>query len=193
MLRQGDQRADADARSAGGLHTRGTIGRSEIGRSYPDRAPTSVGQPDDHESGAASRTLVCKRKSLAKQRMLRVRDRDLRHHPIENDGILRCSATRPMPMPSWTASFTTLTASNSPAKACVGLAVNKTRRLDQTSSPVTQNLRPARLATRAASFRCGGRHHSGIPGAIIPLYPGDFVGIRMPPCASEKRAGSLER
>ena len=56
--------------------------------------------------------------------------------------------------------------------------VNKTRKLDQTSSPVTQSLRPARLATRAASFRYGGRHHSGILGAIIPLYPGDFVGIR---------------
>ena len=37
--------------------------------------------------------------------------------------------------------------------------------------------RPARLATRAASFRYGGRHHSGIPGGFIPLYPGGFVGI----------------
>ena len=35
----------------------------------------------------------------------------------------------------------------------------------------------ARPATRAASFRYGGRHHSGIPGAIIPLHPGGFVGI----------------
>jgi putative DNA methylase len=43
---------------------------------------------------------------------------------------------------------------------------------------VTQIHRPARLATRAASFRYGGRHHSGIPGDIIPLYPGGFVGIR---------------
>src|SRR5271155_4687413 len=83
-----------------------------------------------------------------------------------------------MPTPSWTVSFTTPTASNSSAKACVGTEVNKTRRLDQTSSPVTQNLRPARLATRAASFRYGGRLHSGIPGGIIPFYPGDFVGIR---------------
>ena len=39
--------------------------------------------------------------------------------------------------------------------------------------------RPERLATRAASFRNGGRHHPGIPGGIIPLYPGGFVGIRM--------------
>jgi hypothetical protein len=43
---------------------------------------------------------------------------------------------------------------------------------------VTQSHRPARLTTRAASFRYGARHHSGIPGGIIPLYPGDFVGIR---------------
>src|ERR1700704_2402286 len=83
-----------------------------------------------------------------------------------------------MPTPSSIVSFTTPTASNSPAKACAGPEANRTRRLDQTSSPVTQIHRPARLATRAASFRYGGRHHSGIPGAIIPLYPGDFVGIR---------------
>src|SRR6202048_3799762 len=83
-----------------------------------------------------------------------------------------------MPTPSWTVSFTTPTASNSPAKACAGHEANRTRRLDQPLSPVTQIHRPARLATRAASFRYGGRHHSGIPGDIIPLYPGGFVGIR---------------
>src|SRR5450631_3147515 len=82
-----------------------------------------------------------------------------------------------MPTPSWTVSFTMPTASNSPAKACAGHEANRTRRLDQPPSPVTQIHRPARLATRAASFRYGGRHHSGIPGDIIPLYPGDFVGI----------------
>src|SRR5271167_5061446 len=82
-----------------------------------------------------------------------------------------------MPTPSWTVSFTMPTASNSPAKACAGHEANRTRRLDQTSSPVTQIHRPARLATRAASFRYGGRHHSGIPGGIIPLHPGGFVGI----------------
>src|SRR3954452_6973146 len=86
-----------------------------------------------------------------------------------------------MPTPSSIVSFTTPTASNSPAKACAGPEANRTRRLDQTSSPVTQSLRPARLATRAASFRYGGRHHSGILGGIIPLYRGDFVGIRTLP------------
>src|SRR6266850_5851725 len=83
-----------------------------------------------------------------------------------------------MPTPSWTVSFTMPTASNSPAKACAGHEANRTRRLDQPPSPMTQIHRPARLATRAASFRYGGRHHSGIPGDIIPFYPGDFVGIR---------------
>src|ERR1035438_9362841 len=89
-----------------------------------------------------------------------------------------------MPTPSWTVSFTMPTASNSPAKACAGHEANRTRRLDQPPSPVTQIHRPARLATRAASFRYGGRHHSGIPGDIIPLYPGDFVGIRIPGVAA---------
>src|SRR3984893_9605713 len=83
-----------------------------------------------------------------------------------------------MPTPSWTVSFTMPTASNSPAKASPVLEANRTRRLDQPPSPVTQIHRPARLATRAASFRYGGRHHSGIPGDIIPLHPGGFVGIR---------------
>jgi hypothetical protein len=31
----------------------------------------------------------------------------------------------------------------------------------------------------ATSFRNGGRHHLGIPGGIIPVSPGDFVGIRI--------------
>src|SRR5713226_8187784 len=56
-----------------------------------------------------------------------------------------------MPTPSWTVSFITPTASNSPAKACAGHEANRTRRLDQPPSPVTQIHRPARLATRATS------------------------------------------
>src|ERR1700704_6673940 len=96
-----------------------------------------------------------------------------------------------MPTPSSIVSFTTPTASNSPAKACAGPEANRTRRLDQTSSPVTKSHRPARLATRAASFRYGGRHHSGIPGGIIPLYPGDFAGIRST-MVSLQRVGDVE-
>jgi hypothetical protein len=118
MLRQGDERADADARQAGGRRRRETIGSEKVGCSYPDRAFTPIGQPDDHESGAASRTLVGKRKPLTKQRMLRVRNRDLRHHPIENDGILRCSAIQPLPTPSSIASSTTPTGSRSKGRPC---------------------------------------------------------------------------
>ena len=55
--------------------------------------------------------------------------------------------------------------------------------------------RPARLATRAASFRYGGRHHSGIPGGIIPLYPGGFVGIgkREPYRTSQAANGHVDQ
>src|SRR6267154_908969 len=64
-----------------------------------------------------------------------------------------------MPTLSWTVSFTMLTASNSPAKACAGHEANRTRRLDQPPSPVTQIHRPA-------SSRPG-RHHSVTVGDII--------------------------
>ena len=109
--------------------------------------------------------------------MMRVNDPDLRDSPVKRCGIYKCPAIRPMPTPSWTVSSITLIASNSPAKACVGPKQSNRGRLDPTPRPVTTIHRPARLATRAASFRYGGRHHSGIPGGIIPLYPGGFVEI----------------
>ena len=89
---------------------------------------------------------------------------------------------------SWTASFTMLTESNSPAKACDGPEANRTRRVDHTASPMPEIHRPERLATRAASSRSGGRHHLGIPGGIIPLYPGGFVGIRSDGAHRRQRA-----
>jgi len=54
----------------------------------------------------------------------------------------------------------------------------QSEKIDQPPLPVDTNPSPARLATRAASFRYGGRHHPGIPGGFIPFYPGDFIGIR---------------
>src|SRR5271165_3500794 len=91
---------------------------------------------------------------------------------------MKLLATRPTPTPSWTGSSTTLTGSNSPAKACAGPETGKPKRLDHT--PVLSNMKsrkPASLATRAASFRYGGRHHSGIPGGFMSFYPGGFVVI----------------
>jgi hypothetical protein len=99
---------------------------------------------------------------------------------IKRCGIYKCPVIRPTPTPSWTVSSITLIASNSPAKACVGPKQSNRGRLDPTPQPVTTIHRPARLATRAASFRYDGRHHSGIPGGIIPLHPGGFVGIGTP-------------
>ena len=78
---------------------------------------------------------------------------------------------------SWTASFTMLTESNSPAKACDGPEANRTRRVDHTASLMPEIHRPE---ARYPGDRNGGRHHPGIPGGIIPLYPGGFVGIRTP-------------
>src|SRR5277367_3472447 len=90
---------------------------------------------------------------------------------------MRSSVIPPMPTLSSIVSSTTLTGSNLPARACVAPRKSKPERLDQPSSTVTKIHRSAKLATRAASFRYGGRHHSGIPGGIIPLCPGGFVGI----------------
>ena len=45
---------------------------------------------------------------------------------------------------SWTASFTMLTESNSPAKACDGPEANRTRRVDHTASPMPEIHRPER-------------------------------------------------
>ena len=84
----------------------------------------------------------------------------------------KLSAIRLTRTPSWTVWSTTPTASNSLAKACAELEQSKPSRLDRTLSPVTKIHRPARLATRAASSRYGGRHHPGIPGRHYPVLDG---------------------
>lgn len=48
-----------------------------------------------------------------------------------------------------------------------------------TPGQMTQSHRPARLATRAASSRYGGRHHPGIPGGIKSVCLGGIAGIRI--------------
>jgi hypothetical protein len=77
--------------------------------------------------------------------MSRVSNRDMGHHPIEDCGALQCTVTPPWATPSWTASFTTLTAFNSPEKACE----NKTpaiKLLTQTQTP-----EPITLSVKAAA------------------------------------------
>src|SRR5208283_134062 len=87
------------------------------------------------------------------------------------------SATRPTPTPFWTGSSTTHIASNSPAKACAAPETGKPKRLDPTPVSATQPESQRASPPRAASFRYGGRLHSGIPGGFMSFYTGDFVGI----------------
>ena len=89
------------------------------------------------------------------------------------------SATQPTPTPSSTASSITPTASNSAAKACAEGEESSQTRLDPTPGPMTHIHRPARLATRAASSRYGGRHHPGISGGIKSVCLGGIAGSRM--------------
>ena len=101
---------------------------------------------------------------------------------------------------SWTASFTMLTASNSPAKACDGPKANRTRRVDHTASPMPEIHRPERLATRAASFRNRWAASSRDPGRHCPVTPGRLrrnpqpplsnpVHTSMPSCSRLSRSG----
>ena len=79
MLRQGDQRADADARKTGGLlRAEQSVAARSVEAIRIERFRPS-GNSTTTISGATSRTLVNYRKPLAKQAVLRVRDRDLRH------------------------------------------------------------------------------------------------------------------
>lgn len=86
----------------------------------------------------------------------------------------RDCAPPPTPTRTWTASSTTLTASNSLAKACAARAASGLKPLDQTSSPVRQN--PSVSEPRhpggiiplrwAALSRNPGRHYPVTPGRL---------------------------
>jgi hypothetical protein len=117
MLHQWDQRADADPRKPG-CCTRRNYRRGEIGRSDPDRALSTVGQLNHHVGGATSRSFPNYRKPFAKQKMPRIRNRDVSYGPIKNCRFLPCSVIRQSPMPSLIASSTPRTASPSTARPC---------------------------------------------------------------------------
>ena len=98
-------------------------------------------------------------------------------------------------MPSWTASFTMLIGSISPARACAEPVRSKIKKVDRTASPMPEIHQPARLATRAASFRYGGRHHPGIPGGIsryTRAASSESAGLVLPSCNNEAMALHLE-
>jgi hypothetical protein len=84
--------------------------------------------------------------------MMRVSDRDVRHDPFKNRGILPCSAIPHSPTPSWIASSTTLTAFNSQEKACES-AMPET-------SPLTKNQNTDPI-TASAAAGCSGSSEFG--------------------------------
>jgi len=181
VIRQGQKRAHRNVcQTTRSRHQ--IFGRwREGGGCTGDRALPPVRQPDDDQRWPSSGASFAHRKAAAIQRMMRVNDPDLSDSPVKRCGAYKCPAIRPTPTPSWTGSFITLIGSNSPAKACDGPETGKPKRLDHT--PFLSNIKsrkPASLATRAASFRYGGRHHSGIPGGFMSFYPGGFVVIGRP-------------
>ena len=144
MLHQWDQRARADARQTGNVRAWHRWRLNEIGRRDSDRPPPPVRQRYNHVRGAACRPLRHHRKPVSKKEMMGVGDREMRHDPAKNCGTLPCSATPPSATPSWIASFTTLTAFNSPEKACE----NRTPAIKlltptQTPEPITMSVKAA--------------------------------------------------
>ena len=66
-------------------------GGSQIGGRAADCAPPPVGEFNGDESWTASRAERQKGKSLTGKGVMRIRDRDVRHEPVDNDGGMRCS------------------------------------------------------------------------------------------------------
>ena len=125
MLHQWDQRSYIDARQIGRVRARSDRRLGKVRRRDPNRPRPSVRQRDNDVGGTAPRPLLQHLKPVPKQKMMRVVDRDVRHDPVKNSGTLSCSATPPLAMRYWTASFTMPTASSS--KATV-YAVTPTKR-----------------------------------------------------------------
>lgn len=143
MLHQWDQRTCADARQIGRVRARSYC-LGKIRRRDANRPRSAVRQRDNDIGGTAPRPLLQHLTPVPEQKMMRVSDRDVRHDPPENRGTLTCSVTQPSATPSWTASFTTLTAFNSPEKACE----NKTPAIKlltptQTPDPITMSAKAA--------------------------------------------------
>jgi len=143
MLHQWDQRTCADARQIGGVRARsyrlGKIRRRDANRPRP-----AVRQRDNDIGGTAPRPLLQHLKPVPEQKMMRVSDRDVRHDPLENRGTLTCSVTQPSATPSWTVSFTTLTAFSLPEKACERRTpAIKLLTPPQTPEPITMSVEAA--------------------------------------------------
>ncbi len=130
MLHQWDQRTHTDARQIGGVRAGSDWRLGKIRRRDPNCPRPAVRQRDNDVGGTAPRPLLQHLKPVPKKKMMRVGDRDVRHHPFQNRGTLSCSVTPPTPTPFSTAWSITPTASISTAKAC-GEPVNPPERPKQ--------------------------------------------------------------
>ncbi|MGF6313648.1 hypothetical protein ABIB82_007827 [Bradyrhizobium sp. i1.8.4] len=148
MLHQWDQRACTDARQIGRVRAGSDQRLGKIRRRDPNHPSPSVRQRDNDVGGTAPGPFLEQLKPVPKQKMMRVGDRDVRHDPLQNRGTLSCSATQPSATPSWTVSFTTLTAFSLPEKACERRTpAIKLLPPPQTPEPITMSVeRPLRIA-----------------------------------------------
>lgn len=117
MLHQWDQRPYTDARHIGRVRARSNRGLGKVRRRDPHPPPTSVRQRDNDVGGTAPGPLLQYLKAVPEQKMLRVRDRDVRHDPFQNRGTLSCSVSQPSQTPSSTGLSITPTVSPSKATA----------------------------------------------------------------------------
>lgn len=109
MLHQWDQRTCTDARQIGRIRAGSDRRLGKIRRRDPNRPRPAVRQRDNDVGGTAPRPLLQHLKPVPKQKMMRVRDRDVRHDPLKNRGTLTCSATLWSPPRSLIACYTTVT------------------------------------------------------------------------------------
>ena len=189
MLHQWDQRACADARQIGWVRA-GRVRRSGyIRRCDPNCPRPPIGQRDNDISRTSPRSLLQHLKPVSKKEMMRVGDRDVRHDPIQNRGILPCSAIQPLPTPSSIASCITLIGSPSRARACAKPppSVRSLTTSPPTDLMTTSSREPASAGGRdhrnpwPASIRTGGRLRSESTADFVEMRTEiegmpDFVG-----------------
>ena len=143
-----------------------------------DPAMPTIGKNHPDPANAPTRPARADLKRLTEQRMGRVDNPDSRQQSFRCCGIAPCSASRPWPTPSSTASSTTRIACSSAVTACASRTRRKLPALDPLQ-PIMERSHPSsgRSATpadinrngRPTSIGTGGRHQSECPADIIGI------------------------
>jgi hypothetical protein len=154
VARQREQRARADASRLLLRAWRGLGRTGQIGHRPAKGPPSPARQLHDDIGRPAGRADWDEPQSLTAKRVMPIRDRDVRHQPVNDGGSLRCLGARLWPMRSWIASFTTRTGFSCAANPCA----RRRRRPSLLDRP---------HATMERSHPTSGRHAT----------PADIVGI----------------